>query len=128
MKVIFEPVAQSTIIRPMAQAVCIAHGGQSVDYIDTMDHKQKSIDLHDLHFLTLQAIVNRRKVNIDGYQMAMKAKHEPVLVQVNANDVQVFISPNTTVEQAMIQFYKKLKLNQKATQKNTSMTRRQSTR
>ena len=113
MKVIFEPVAQNTIIRPIAQAVCLAHGGQLVDYTDTSDHKRKSIDVRDLYFLRLQTTINKRKVDIDAAQIALKAEHEPILVQVNINDVQVLISQTTTVEQAMIQFYKKLKQQQK---------------
>jgi len=112
MKVIFEPAAQNTIIRPMAQAVCIAQGGKDVDYIDTADHKKKTVGLENLSFLTVQARINKRDFNLNAYDVAMKAKHEPVLVQVNVNDVKVLVSPTTTVEQAMAQFHKKLKENQ----------------
>ena len=37
MNVIFEPVAQNTIVRPMAQAISLARGGEMVEYIDTAD-------------------------------------------------------------------------------------------
>ena len=44
MTVIFDPVAQNTIVRPMAQAVCLAQGGKPVEYVDTSDQKKKVIN------------------------------------------------------------------------------------
>jgi len=112
MKVIFDPCAQNTIIRPMAQAICIARGGKTVEYEDPYTHEKKVITLDQLRFLDLTAVkVGRRNVNIDAYQAAIIAQPQhgvPVQVQVNVNDVEVMIDAKTTVEQAMAQFYKKL--------------------
>ena len=37
---IFDPVAQNTIIRPLAEAVCITHVGRMTTYIDIADRKK----------------------------------------------------------------------------------------
>ena len=109
-KFIFTPCAQNTIIRPIAQAICMAQGGKPVEYVDTADHKTKRITLEDLHFVNLQTSVNGRKVNIDGRMVAFQAQYNPAQIQVNINDVAVMISPKTTVVEAMVQFKRKLHL------------------
>ena len=106
--VFFNPPAQNTVIRPMAEAVCIVHGGESVQYIDTANHKEKSISLSDLQGLKLQSGIDEEHQSFDGYQMALKAKQTPVRICVNVNDVQVFVSRKTTVKQAMADFYRKI--------------------
>ena len=110
LKFIFTPVAQNTIIRPLAEAVCMARGGVPVEYTDTADHKEKKITPESLYFLTLQTSVNGRKTNIDGRTVAFQASYKPVQIQVNVNDVFVMISPKTTVAGAMAQYQKKWRL------------------
>jgi len=105
---VFEPVAQNTVIRPMAQAVCIARGGETVPYTDTATHKEKSVALSDLYFLTLSTKADDRMLTWDGYQVALIAQHTPVQICVDVNDVQVFITRDTTVEQAMADFHQKI--------------------
>ena len=106
--VIFEPPAQNTVIRPMAEAVCIAQAGQTIPYTDTADHKEKSISLSDLHGVTLRANIKGQQQRLDGYEVALRAKEMPVRIRVDVNDVQVFISEKTTVTQAMNAFYRKI--------------------
>lgn len=108
MKVIFTPCAQNTVIRPMAQAICLACGGEPVEYVDTADHKTKTVTLDQLGFLDLKTKVGNREVNIEADLVAFRAHHEPVQVQVDVNDVEVIIDAKTTVEQAMAQFHQKL--------------------
>lgn len=108
MKVIFTPCAQNTVIRPMAQAVCLANGGKPTEYVDTADHKTKTITLDQLSFINLKTKVGNRNVDVEAELVAMRAHHEPVQVQVNVNDVEVIVNPDTTVEQAMKQFHDKL--------------------
>ena len=43
MRFIFRPVAQNTIIRPMAQAVCLMHGGKETKYVDEDVEKRESL-------------------------------------------------------------------------------------
>ena len=105
---VFDPVAQNTVIRPMAQAVCIAHGGETIPYTDTSDHEKKQITLSDLYYLTLTAKIGGRRQTLDGTHAAMMAKQMPVLVRVDVNDVQVFVSKETTLAQAMQDFHKKI--------------------
>ena len=105
---IFTPVAQNTIIRPMAEAVCVAHGGETIRYVDTSDHKEKNITSSDLYFLTLETKINGRKQILDGRQVASMAKYRPIRIRVDVNDVQVFVSQDTTVTQAMNNFYRKI--------------------
>ena len=107
MTLFFDPPAQNTIIRPVAEAVCILHGGETTSYVDTSDHKEKRITLNDLHFLSLQTQVNGQEKTIDGYKAALLARHNPLEIQVNINDIPVLISPKTTVTQAMNQYYRK---------------------
>lgn len=108
MKVIFDPCAQNTIIRPMAQAICIARG-KPVEYEDPHSHEKKVITLNQLRFLDLTSVkVDNHNVNCDAYQVALIAQHgEPVQVQVNVNDVKVMIDAKTTPDQAMAQFHQK---------------------
>ena len=101
--VIFRPVAQNTVVRPMAEAVCIAHGGETVPYTDTCDHKEKKVSLSDLHHLTIQSNDDDEQ-RLDAYQVALKARQTPVLVRVEANDVKVLVSKQTTLAQAMAIF------------------------
>ena len=108
MKVVFTPCAQNTIIRPMAQAICLANGGKPVEYVDTADHKRKTVTLDQLHFLDLTTKVKGKDVDVEAGLVAIRAHHEPVLVQVNVNDVEVMIDAKTTVDQAMTQFHQKL--------------------
>ena len=108
MKVIFTPCAQNTIIRPMAQAICLANGGKPVEYVDTADHQKKMVTLDQLHFLNLKAKVNAKNVDVEAGVVALWARHQPIQVQVNVNDVEVMIDAKTTVDQAMAQFRKKL--------------------
>ena len=110
LKFIFTPVAQNTIIRPMAEAVCMVRGGETVTYVDTADHKEKKITSENLYFLTLQTSVNGKKVDIDGRTVAFQASHKPAQIQVNVNDVTVMISPKTTVAEAMAQYKRKWRL------------------
>ena len=105
MTVIFRPVAQNTVIRPMAEAVCIAHGGETVTYTDTSDHKEKKVSLSDLRRLMLQS--NDEQI-LDAYQVALKARQTPVLVRVEANDVHVLVSKQTSLAQAMTIFKQKI--------------------
>ena len=106
--IVFEPVAQNTVIRPMAQAVCMARGGESIPYIDTADHKEKIITLSDLHFLTLTTKIKGHNQLLDGHQVALAAKKTPIQIRVDINDIQIFVSRNTTLTQAMADFYQKI--------------------
>ena len=110
MKFIFSPVAQNTIIRPLAEAVCMVQGGQPVKYIDTADHKEKQITLQDLSFLSVDVRVNRRAMSMNGDQVAFQARHKPIQIQVDINDIPVIISNKTTVEAAMAQYRRKFEL------------------
>ena len=107
MKVVFDLCAQNTIIRPMAQAICMARGGMPVEYIDTADHKKKVIFMNNLRFLDVKVKEGHSEVNMTAYQVAQEARHETVQVQVNVNDVKVIVDAKTTVEQAMAQFHQK---------------------
>ena len=107
MKVIFTPCAQNTIIRPMAQAICLANGGEPVEYVDTADHKRKTVTLDQLHFLDLKTKVKGKDVVVEADLVAIRAHHEPVVVQVNVNDVEVMVDAKTTPDQAMAQFHQK---------------------
>ena len=104
----FDPVAQNTVIRPLAQAVCMAHGGEDVSYVDTADHKTKTITVHDLYYLTLQLPKNGKKINVDGNLVAFRAQHEDIAIRVNVNDVFVMVSRGTTVNGAMTEFKRKI--------------------
>jgi len=107
MKVIFTPCAQNTIIRPMAQAICLANGGEPVEYVDTADHKKKMVTLDQLYFLDLKAKGKGKDVPVEADLVAMRAHHEPVQVQVNVNDVEVMIDAKTTPDEAVAQFHQK---------------------
>ena len=106
--VVFRPVAQNTVIRPMAQAVCMAHGGEKIPYKDTTDHKEKEVNISDLHFLTLTTKINGHEQLLDGYRVALAAKQTPIQIRVDVNDVQVFVSRDTTLAGAMADFYQKV--------------------
>ena len=107
MTIIFEPVAQNTIIRPMAQAVSLARGGEKVTYIDTADKKEKAVGEGDLAWLNLRSEVKGRQVPVEANLVTLRAKQEPIQVLVLVNDVVVKVTSKTTVQQAMAQFHKK---------------------
>jgi len=108
MTFIFEPAAQNTVIRPMAQAVCITHGGETTSYIGTADHKEKVITLSDLRHLMLHTTIKGQKLTLDGYEVASMARHTPLRVRVDVNDVQILVSKETSVTQAMSNFHRKI--------------------
>ena len=103
----FKPVAQNTIIRPLAQAVCIMHGGKKTDYIDPTDHQKKSITPKDLWTISLEIIKNGKPITIDGELAAFQALHYPTEMKVQINDIPVVITTQTTVTEAMAQFKRK---------------------
>ena len=103
----FKPVAQNTIIRPLAQAVCIMHGGKKTDYIDPTDKQKKSITPKDLWTISLEITKNGKPVTIDGGLAAFQALHYSAEMKVEINDIPVVITPDTTVTEAMAQFRKK---------------------
>lgn len=105
---IFEPVAQNTVIRPMAQAICIASGGKDVPYIDPTDAKEKCISVMDVCHLRLKTEVNGRNIDVSGDELAFRARHETVWVRFDANDVQVMVTPKMTLVEAMVEFRKKI--------------------
>ena len=107
MTIIFEPVAQNTIIRPMAQAVSLARGGEKVTYIDTADKKEKAVGEGDLAWLNLRTEVKGRQVPVEANLVTLRAKQDPIQVLVLVNDVVVKVTSKTTVQQAMAQFHKK---------------------
>ena len=110
MQFIFKPVAQNTIIRPLAQAVCLIHGGETTKYTDPEDHKEKVITSFDVSYLHFETIIKGRKVLMGGNQVAFHAKHYPQKASIKAkiNDVDVYIYPTTTVSAAMEQFHQKI--------------------
>ena len=110
MRFIFRPVAQNTIIRPMAQAVCLMHGGKETKYVDPTDGKEKVITSFDVSYLRLETMVKGRKFLMDGNQVAFHAEHYPqkASIRTEINDVDVYIYPNTTVASAMEQFRRKI--------------------
>ena len=103
----YDPVAQETIIRPLAEAVCIVQGGKTITYKDPKNNKEGSVSLNDLYFLRLKNKVNSQDETVDGYLASFWARHNPLKIQVNVNDIPVLISPETTVTQAMNQFRRK---------------------
>ena len=107
LKFVFKPVAQNTIIRPLAEAVCMARGGACVKYTDTADHKEKPVCSENLYSLTLQMKINGSERNIDGRTVAFQAGYKPVEIHVKINDLTVVISPKTTVVEAMAQYREK---------------------
>ncbi len=111
MNYIFRPVAQNTIIRPLAQAVCMMHGGEDTPYIDPTDKKEKCITYNNLHMIFgLEITVNGHKRSIDGNLVAFQARHCPeARMQVEINDVFVYVTPTTTVQEALAQFHRKLR-------------------
>ena len=105
---IFSPVAQNTIIRPLAQAVCMVRGGEPVKYVDTSNHKAKTVTENDISHLTLQIPRKDGNVNVDGTLVSFRARHEDITIRADINDVSVFISRNTTVSDAMREFRRKI--------------------
>ena len=107
----FKPVAQNTIIRPLAEAVCMMHGGQDTSYIDPTDQKEKCITYANLSaIIGLETTVNGQKRRIDGNLVAFQARHcLDAKMQVEINDVMVNVTPATTVQEAFNQFHKKLR-------------------
>ena len=105
---IFTPVAQNTIIRPLAQAVCLARGGEDVSYVDTADHKTKVITSYDLSCLPLHILKKGKKVNVEGQMVAFRARYEDISIRVNINDVFVTVTRNTTVDDSMAEFQRKI--------------------
>ena len=106
--VIFEPVAQNTVIRPMAEAICIVRGGDTIDYVDTATHEKKSIIFNDLSYLDVRKQDGDKWVNASAYQVALEARKIPTQVRVDVNDISVLITPETTLVQAMAQFKRKI--------------------
>ena len=104
----FEPVAQNTIIRPLAQAVCLARGGEDVSYVDTADHKTKVITDYDLSSLPLYMRKKGKMVKVEGQLVAFRARHEDISIHVLINDVFVIVTRQTTVNSAMAEFYRKM--------------------
>ena len=125
MQFIFKPVAQNTIIRPLAQAVCLMHGGEKTAYIDPVDHKEKVITSFDVSYLHFEKMIKGRKVLMDGNQVAFHAKHYPQKTSIKAeiNDVDVYIYPKTTVAAAMEQFNQKISKQNLRVVPNTSLQR-----
>ena len=125
MQFIFRPVAQNTIIRPMAQAVCLMHGGEETKYVDPTDGKEKVVTSFDGSYLHLESTVKGRKVLMDGNQVAFHAKHYPQKTSIKAeiNDVDIYIYPTTTVEAAMEQFRRKINQQKALVIPNTSRQR-----
>ena len=108
---IFRPCAQSTIIRPLAEAICMVHGGRPVKYTDPQDNKEKVIGLNQLFWINLETKLNGEEKNIDGRQVAFWARHNgPIQLQVDINDIAVEISAKTTLKQAMAQYQQKYKI------------------
>lgn len=107
LKFVFKPVAQNTIIRPLAAAVSMARGGACVKYTDTADHKEKVVYSEDLYSLTLQTKINGHERNIDGRTVAFQAAYKPAEIHVEINDLTVVVSPKTTVVSAMAQYREK---------------------
>ena len=107
---IFKPVAQNTIIRPLAEAICMMHGGQDTPYTDPTDKKEKCITYGNLHtIIGLETIVNGQKRRIEGNTIAFQARHYPeARMKVEINDVIVNVTPTTTVQEAFSQFRRKL--------------------
>ena len=116
MNFVFRPVAQNTIIRPLAEAVCMMHGGEEIPYTDPTDKKEKRITFEHLHMISgLEIITHGRKVPVSGDLIAFQARHDPekTKLKVEINDVFVDIAPCTTVIGALGQFHRKLKLKNK---------------
>ena len=107
MTVIFDPVAQNTIVRPMAQAVCLAQGGKPVEYVDTSDQKKKVINEGDLTWLDLKVDIKGRQIPVSSSLVTLRSKYGAVQVLVLVNDVVVKVTSKTTVQQAMAQFHRK---------------------
>ena len=111
MNFIFKPVAQNTIIRPLAEAVCMMHGGSDTSYTDPTDKKVKYISYGNLHtIIGLETVNNGRKVRVNGDLIAFHAKNHPekTHLKVEINDVLVCVTPRTTVAEALAQFHRKL--------------------
>lgn len=128
MEFVFRPVAQNTIIRPVAQAVCLMHGGDDTSYVDPTDNKEKVITSSDVASLCFDTRINGRKVQMYGYDVAFHSAHYPQNSRIRAeiNDVNVYIYPKTTVKEAMNQFYKKLYRQQKRELARNSSRQRES--
>ena len=116
MTVVFEPVAQNTVIRPMAQAISLARGGEDVSYIDTADKKEKIACLENSRWLNLRTNVNGRWVPLEADLVAFKANQGiSIRMRILVNDVTVNVTRNTTVDQAMKQFRRKLAAQERLT-------------
>lgn len=111
----FKPVAQNTTIRPLAEAVCMMHGGEDTSYIDPTDKKEKCITYDRLHsIIGLEVVVNGQNRRIDGNLIAFQTRHNPdAKMHVEINDVVVNVTPTTTVQKAMAQFKRKYLQNNK---------------
>ena len=116
MTVIFKPVAQNTIIRPLAQAVSLVRAGETVTYIDSADKKEKNVSYEDLFYLDLKTIIKGRQVPVEANLVTFWAKHSSVQVLVLVNGVTVKVTSNTTVQQAMSQFHRKLSAQNRITE------------
>ena len=120
---IFEPVAQNTIIRPLAQAVCMARGGEDVSYVDTADHKTKTITANDISSLTLQVSKKGQTINVDGTLVAFRARYEDISIRVDINDVSVSVSRDTTVNGALAEIKRKIATHNKKMMREATPSR-----
>ena len=103
---IYNPVAQDTVTRPMAQAICLARGGEPVKYTNRGQEKVLFWDEQmALEIGPLERADNGEKVT--PKQAVQMARSGDIQVRVDANDVQVLITRKTTVEQAIAQFKQK---------------------
>ena len=104
---IYNPPAQDTVVRPLAEAACLARGGQAVLYFHR--GQEGYVTLNDqlaMRVGMLQRADNGEKVG--PREVAQIAQNQPIQIRVDVNDVHVIISAKTTVEQAMKQFKRKL--------------------
>ena len=112
MEIYWAPCAQSTITRPMAEAISLARGGMPVQYFDTQCRKEKEVNAYDLHMLNLDEVkVDGKESPMRGDEAAILARHaDKVCVKLQINDVIVEISKETTIDEAVKQYKDKLLL------------------
>ena len=122
---IYNPPAQDTVVRPLAEAVCLARGGQAVLYF--YRGQEGYVTLNEQ--LASRVGMLRRADNgeeVNPRQVAQIAQNQPIQIRVDVNDVHVIISARTTVEQAMKQFKRKLDYHfKRAVEARTALRQRQ---
>ena len=104
---IYNPPAQDTVVKPLAEAICLARGGQTVLY--SCNGQEGFVTFNDqLAFRVgmLKRADNGEEVN--PQQVALMAQKQPVRIRVDVNDVHVMVSSETTIEQAMAQLRRKI--------------------